>query len=157
MRNIVYVLVTIFTLSAHAFDLSAMDESTGRTDISVRYGQWSRHHADHDKKYLNETHRQVGIKYGEYTAYKFDNSKRDRSWYVGKDELYNWHWLNERMLIHFRYGYSWGILHGYKIEDNRRWTPIILPIIALDYERFGVDITIVPEVVTALNFRFKLN
>lgn len=137
-------------------DFSARDESTGDTRIALRAGMWSRHYGDNQKEGHNETHKQLGLKYGEYTAWSFINSSKKRGYYVGKDDLWKWDWLSGKLPVNIKYGFTTGVLTGYKFKKDRHWSPIILPIAAVDITKnFSLDFQFVPNIVTSVNLRWS--
>ncbi len=157
MGVLIALLVSMpFSVVSFAFDFSAMDESSGDTRVAVRAGMWSRHSGKHNKDGQNETHQQVGFKYGEYTAWSYINSNEKRGYYVGKDDLWKWDWLSNKLPVDIKYGFSIGVLTGYKFTKDRHWSPIVLPIAAIDFtENFSVDLQFIPAVATALNLRWN--
>jgi len=109
----------------------------------VHGGMWSKHPV----KGLNEKHNLIGFEIDGYFLHKFENSYNDTSFFLGK--------INRDVfcLDKLCVGYNYGILTGYDSKD-----PLPAAFIVTSYEinGFGVDINYFPDIVTTIQFRYKV-
>ena len=113
------------------------------SDNYIHGGMWSKHPVEG----LNERHNLIGIEIDGYFLHKFENSFNDTSYFVGKID---------RDILCFEKlcaGYSVGVLHGYEV---REFMPVVFAVFSYEIDRFGVDINYLPDIVTTIQFRYKV-
>jgi len=108
----------------------------------LHLGMWSSHPGDSD---LNETHNLVGIEFDRKFIYKFENSMGDTAYfggYIKRDML-----CYEQLCL----GASAGVMYGYGDDLEA----IGFGVISYEKHGIGFDISFLPDVVTAIQFRFS--
>jgi len=109
----------------------------------IHLGMWSKHFSDSG---LNERHNLIGIEIDNNFIYKFKNSHNDTAYYAGKIKRDGV--CSGKLCL----GYSYGVMQGYEFSNV---TPIVFGVISYEVDGIGADITCLPKVVCAIQFKFS--
>ncbi len=158
LRRCLMVLPCIAGLVPGAHAQSASGEWSPQVWINA--GAYS-YHFDRNKNF-----RQDNIGFGAEAwfardhalmAGSFINSERDRSRYGA----YQWrplHWQHAGIKVDA--GIAVGVFDGYPRYRNGGWFPAVLPVLAVEYQRVGVNFFVVPTIANrvdgAISIQFKL-
>lgn len=107
---------------------------------------------------LNGTNNLVGIEYKGYTAGTFKNSFRNQSAFAGvAREIYSKS-LSKDTTINFQYKLGGVYGYGNKYPNIAGVSPLLFPVIGVDYKKAGFDITVIPSLtpIIAGSLKFYL-
>lgn len=114
-------------------------------------GMWSRH-PNEDHYHYNQHNMGIGLSY-EHNNYNFvlgeyDNSLRQHSDYIG---IINHPWSVGQVKL----GYLAGFVSGYSVHPQ--FMPAVAPVASYEFDnRIGVNLVVVPSVVTAIQVKVRL-
>ncbi|MDD3149722.1 MAG: hypothetical protein PHV68_02715 [Candidatus Gastranaerophilales bacterium] len=123
-------------------------------DNSLLMGMYSYHTAHRWKNY-NEQNNMLALQIKGISIGTFDNSYDNQTYFASfARKLHTWE-LPKNFELDFQY--KAGIMHGYddKYPNIAGITPIILPIIGLNYKGYGADLFIIPSQRPILSVNFK--
>ena len=130
-----------------AFGLIATLMSPAQAGVWVNPGFYS-HHFDKEKD-LNNNNRGLGVEVGltdtySLTAGVFENSDRGTSHYVGT-------YVMPYRLGGLKAGVAMGAFNGYPKVRDGGWFPSVVPTVAIEGARIGLNVSFVPKIGDRLN------
>jgi len=123
---------------------------------SVILGMWSKHTSENRHKY-NETNEMYALQYKGFVVGTFKNSYYNRTYIAGVARKVLEKEFNKDTTIDLQY--KAGFMHGYKDKypNVAGVTPVILPVIGVNYKLLGVDFLIIPSDKPIFTGSFRLN
>lgn len=116
----------------------------------ITSGMWSRHPNEQHYQY-NQHNVGIGLAYqrGNYNlvAGEYDNSLRHHSNYLGI--------INQPYSLGpVRIGYLAGFVSGY--TKTPAFAPAVAPVLSYEYRKVGINLIVIPSVVTAIQLKIKV-
>lgn len=145
LAALLFSILAGLMLGAFAQSAQADDE------LWLTSGMWSRH-PNEDHYHYNQHNVGIGLAYTTGNQYTFvmgeyDNSLRQHSEYIGIiNQPYTWG--------HWHFGYLAGFVSGY--TKTPKFYPAVAPVVTLQYKYVGINLIVVPSVVTAVQVKVKL-
>lgn len=123
-------------------------------DNALLMGMYS-YHTCHRWKHYNEQNNMLAMQYKGISVGTFDNSYDNQTYFVGfARKLHTWS-LPKNFTLDFQYKAA--IMHGYKDKypNIAGVTPVILPIVGLNYNGYGADLFVIPSQRPILSINLK--
>lgn len=115
----------------------------------MHIGMRSKHHV---RGRFKEHHDLLAFEYGEYSAGTYTNSYWDRTSYIAKTSKR----CNSYNGLKYCAGFSYGLMHGYRLINSGKLFPVIIPVASLEFQGVGVDITTLGA-VSAIKFKIRID
>jgi len=164
LKKHIYFICAFFILTLAVIPVLTRAETLHNIDSQARNELWLNtgfysYHFQRDQG-LDDHNWGVGLEYryssvNSVTAGRFHNSDLQMSDYVA------WFW-QPYAWGPLRLGGLLGAIDGYPKATNGAWFPMLLPVASLEYQRVGINLTIIPSFQDRLHgsisiqFKFKL-
>lgn len=136
-------LLLLFVMAWLIFRPTAASAEEAKCEAVL--GGWS-YHQDRERNY-NETHDTIGLECNDWMLITYNNSLSNRSIFVGRSI--------ESSDTGFSYGVQYGLINGYDHGSSSPY-PIAFPKVSYNMAWGGVDVLVMPGVVTYANLKFHL-
>jgi len=152
MFKINSTIKNIFLLIIMTLSFSAKAES-----IEILLGGWSKHYIDTEEVF-NESHKMIGVKYGNWSFGKFTNSYNNKSVFLNKTfEIYKYNNLSLNVVSGIVTGYTKKQTHDAYIGNGN--SILLMPEISYKLKMLTINNTIIPQgggfiLTSSLSIRF---